>query len=307
MNSMYKPNGFSTITPNMIVKDVAKAVEFYTKVFGAEEVLRLKMPGGTVAHCELTIGDSRLNLGEAMAGWPEQPLLAQIHVTDSDATFALAIQEGAKELSPVQDMFFGSREGRVMDPFGNSWVIATQTKVVSAEDMQRFLDMLPTSQEPGHQESAPALRPGALGAMMDEYERAIREFSLALEGLTQASYERVREPAGTDEDTRSIQAVARHVLRSGHGYTAHMRKALALPFQVPELAVETPQDAVAQLALLATRTAETFEGSWAMPDPMIEGTMIQAHWGPTFNLEQMFEHAIVHVLRHRRQVERFLR
>ena len=139
MSANGKPQGFGTVTPNAIVNSVAKAVAFYTKVFGAEEVLRLNMPDGKVAHCELKIGDSRINLGESMEGWPEQSLLAQIFVPDSDATFALAIKEGGKELSPVKDMFFGSREGRVLDPFGNTWTISTHKKSVSPEEMQRQL------------------------------------------------------------------------------------------------------------------------------------------------------------------------
>lgn len=134
-----KPEGFHTITPNTIVSNVDDAVAFYKKVFGAQEVLRLTAPDGKVAHCELQIGDSRINLGEAMEGWPAQPLLAQIYVGDSDATFALALEAGARELSPVTDMFFGSREGRVMDPFGNTWTIATHKEDVPAADMQRLL------------------------------------------------------------------------------------------------------------------------------------------------------------------------
>lgn len=142
MNTQGKPEGFHTITPNSIVSSVADAVEFYRKVFGAEELLRLHTPDGKVVHCELKFGDSRINFGEAMAGWPEQPLLAQIYVPDADATFALAIEEGAKELSPVTDMFFGSREGRVIDPFGNTWTIATHKRQVSGEEMQRQLNAL---------------------------------------------------------------------------------------------------------------------------------------------------------------------
>jgi PhnB protein len=142
MNTNGKPEGFNTITPNSIVSSVADAVQFYRKVFGAEELLRLTTPDGKVAHCELRFGDSRINLGESMEGWPEQSLLAQIYVPDSDATFALALKEGARELSPVTDMFFGSREGRVIDPFGNTWTIATHKRQVSGEEMQRLLDAM---------------------------------------------------------------------------------------------------------------------------------------------------------------------
>jgi PhnB protein len=136
------PAGFHTIAPNIIVKSVDAAVSFYKQAFGAEEILRLSMPDGRVTHCELRIGDSRVNLGEAMEGWPEHTLLAQIFVADSDAVFAQAVKAGAKELSPMTDMFFGSREGRVLDPFGSTWTISTHTENVSAEEMQRRLNSL---------------------------------------------------------------------------------------------------------------------------------------------------------------------
>jgi PhnB protein len=116
MSAGHIPEGFHTVVPNIIVESVDKAVAFYKKAFGAEEVLRLTMPDNKVVHCELRFGDSRVNLGEAMEGWPTHPLLAQIFVPDSDATFKRAIEAGAKELSPMTDMFFGFREGRVQDP-----------------------------------------------------------------------------------------------------------------------------------------------------------------------------------------------
>ncbi|MGB6482239.1 MAG: VOC family protein [Candidatus Acidiferrales bacterium] len=136
------PAGFHTIAPNMIVKSVDAAVAFYQRAFGAEEILRLSMPDGTVVHCELKFGDSRVNLGETMEGWPEHTLLAQIFVEDSDAVFAQAVKAGAKVLSPMSDMFFGSREGRVLDPFGSTWTIATHKEDVSGKEMQRRLNAL---------------------------------------------------------------------------------------------------------------------------------------------------------------------
>ena len=136
------PAGFHTVAPNIIVKSVDAAVSFYKRAFGAEEILRLTMPDGKVVHCELKFGDSRVNLGEAMEGWPEHSLLAQIFVADSDTVFAQAVAAGAKALSPVSDMFFGSREGRVLDPFGSTWTISTHKEDVSAEEMQRRLNAL---------------------------------------------------------------------------------------------------------------------------------------------------------------------
>lgn len=136
------PKGAHTITPNTIVRSVDAAVLFYTEVFGAIEIMRLKTPDGKTVHCELRFGDSRVNLGESMEGWPEQAMLAQIYVPNSDATFALALKKGAVELSPVTDMFFGAREGRIKDPFGNTWTISTHHKDVSAQEMQRQLNTM---------------------------------------------------------------------------------------------------------------------------------------------------------------------
>jgi PhnB protein len=136
------PAGFHTIAPNIIVKSVDEAVSFYKRAFGAEEILRLSTPDGKVVHCELKFGDSRVNLGESMEGWPEHTLLAQIWVADSDAVFAQAVKAGAEVLSPMTDMFFGSREGRVLDPFGSTWTISTHKENVSVEEMQQRLKAL---------------------------------------------------------------------------------------------------------------------------------------------------------------------
>jgi len=140
MGVHFIPDGFHSITPNTIVADVARAIDFYKRAFGAEEKLRLTMPDGKIVHCELQIGDSRLNLAEAMEGWAVHPLLAQVYVPDSDAVFARAIEAGAKEVMPLTDMLFGAREGRVLDPFGNTWTISTLVEKVSPEEMQRRLD-----------------------------------------------------------------------------------------------------------------------------------------------------------------------
>lgn len=134
------PEGCHTITPNTIVDNAGQAITFYKEAFGAEEKVRLTMPDGKIAHCELQIGDSRLNLADAMDGWPVHALLAQIFVPDSDAVFARAVSVGATVISPVTDMFFGSREGRVRDSFGNTWTISRQKEHVPAAEMQRRID-----------------------------------------------------------------------------------------------------------------------------------------------------------------------
>src|ERR1700733_7860811 len=95
------PEGFHTITPNIIIDGVERAIEFYKQAFGAEEKVRLTMPDGKITHCELAIGDSRLKIGEAMEGWPAHPLLAQIYVEDADAALERAVKAGARVVMPM--------------------------------------------------------------------------------------------------------------------------------------------------------------------------------------------------------------
>ncbi len=132
----------NAIIPNIIVADANAAISFFKEAFGAEEQFRLTVADGKVVHCELRIGDSVLNLGETMEGWPERTLLAQILVDDSDTTFAKAVSAGATVVMPMTDMFFGFREGRVNDPFGNAWTISTKIENVSPSEMQRRLDAM---------------------------------------------------------------------------------------------------------------------------------------------------------------------
>jgi PhnB protein len=131
------PSGFHTITPNIVVEDAEGAVAFLKKAFGFVENYRLTTSDGRIAHCELKLGDSIVNLGQTMDDFPVSTLLAQIHVDDSDELFRRSVAAGAKVLMPMTDMFFGSREGRVEDPFGNVWTLATLKDAVEPAEMQR--------------------------------------------------------------------------------------------------------------------------------------------------------------------------
>jgi PhnB protein len=137
MNESWIPTGFRTVTPNIIVDNAEEAIDFLKRALGATEQYRLTMSNGKVAHCELKLGDSVVNLGESMDGWPAHGLIAQIYVPDSDALFEQAVGAGATVVMPMTDMFFGSREGRIQDPFGNVWTIATLKEHVSPSEMQR--------------------------------------------------------------------------------------------------------------------------------------------------------------------------
>jgi PhnB protein len=139
------PDGYHAVTPYISVKGANEAIEFYRKAFGAEELYRMPMPDGLVAHAELQVGDSRLMLADEMPqGVARSPRSLggttvgfNIYVPDVDARFKRAVEAGAKVLRPVADQFYGDRSGTVEDPFGHAWTIATHVEDVSPELLAR--------------------------------------------------------------------------------------------------------------------------------------------------------------------------
>jgi PhnB protein len=148
------PEGYSTVTPYIMVKGAAKAIDFYKRALGAEEVYRLEMPDGRIGHAELQIGSSRLMLADEM---PEMPDVACrspqalggstvglcIYIADVDTHFKRAIDAGAKVRRPVQDQFYGDRNGTFEDPFGHIWTIVTHVEDVSPEEMKKRMAAMP--------------------------------------------------------------------------------------------------------------------------------------------------------------------
>jgi uncharacterized glyoxalase superfamily protein PhnB len=138
------PEGFHTLTPHITVKDAAQALDFYKAAFGAEEMVRMPGPGGKVMHAEIRIGDSRMLLNEEflemdLKGPKEfggSPVTLHLYVEDADALVKQAANAGAKITMPVQDTFWGDRYGRVEDPFGHQWAIATRVREMSFQEMR---------------------------------------------------------------------------------------------------------------------------------------------------------------------------
>jgi uncharacterized damage-inducible protein DinB len=149
-------------------------------------------------------------------------------------------------------------------------------------------------------------RAGAVGAMMDELERAMNELVGIVQPLSKEEFERVRDSHTQDENCRSIQTIVSHVISAGHGYANYIREVFLMsiaPFKKRPLSVdEVPARANEMLQF----TADTLEGHWKMDDAELQGVVITSRWGTRYDLEQILEHAIVHVLRHRRQIERWL-
>ncbi len=149
-------------------------------------------------------------------------------------------------------------------------------------------------------------RKGGVGAMMDEYERAAAELAGILRGIGDEEFERVRDLETQDEDCRSIQTIMRHVVRAGYGYATYIRIALGDRAERPTIPLARRLEVLDQLDAMLAHTVSVLDGKWEMSDKEIQGVRMNAPWGPTYDLEQMLEHAVVHVLRHRRQIERFL-
>ncbi|MGH7320699.1 MAG: VOC family protein [Candidatus Rokuibacteriota bacterium] len=139
------PEGYHSATPYLIVDGAAKALDFYTRVFGATERMRMGGPGGKVGHAEISIGDSVIMLAdehpEMGARGPRafggSPVSVMLYVEDVDATVKTALAEGAKLLRPVEDKFYGDRSGSIEDPFGHHWHVSTHIEDVPPDEMER--------------------------------------------------------------------------------------------------------------------------------------------------------------------------
>lgn len=142
------PEGYHTLTPYMTVRDAVRAIDFYKQAFGAQERGVMKGPDGKVMHAELKIGDSVIMLADE---FPEFGAVApesgastsmglHIYVTDVDDAFDRAVKAGAKVEMPVSDQFWGDRYGKLRDPFGHKWSIATHVKDMSADEMKQSMD-----------------------------------------------------------------------------------------------------------------------------------------------------------------------
>lgn len=152
------PKGYHTVTPSLFVAGAAKAIDFYKKALGAEEMMRFPAPDGTIMHAELRIGDSPIMLGDEM---PDQggkgpksiggtPVSFFVYQEDVDAAWKRAINAGGKEVMPLEDQFWGDRAGCFEDPFGHQWWLAQHIKDMTPEEVNKaakshFSQMQPTS------------------------------------------------------------------------------------------------------------------------------------------------------------------
>ena len=140
----YIPKGYNSVTPYLVIKGAAKAIDYYKNVFGATEVMRMPGPDGRIGHAELKIGDSHIMLADEFPEMGHQgpltlgnsPVSMLLYVEDVDSTVQRAVADGAQILKPVADQFYGDRMGFIQDPFGHRWGVATHKEDVSPKEME---------------------------------------------------------------------------------------------------------------------------------------------------------------------------
>jgi PhnB protein len=142
------PDGYRSVTPYLMVKGAAEAIDFYKRAFNARERMRVPGPGGKIMHAEIEIGDSVVMLAEE---FPDMgalgplsiggtPVGIHLYVENVDAIFKQALSAGAREERPLQNQFYGDRSGSLIDPFGHKWNLATHVEEVSPEELQRRME-----------------------------------------------------------------------------------------------------------------------------------------------------------------------
>lgn len=142
------PEGYHSVTPYLIIKGAANAIDFYKRVLGAKELMRIPAPGGKIGHAELTIGDSHIMLSDEhpeMGHRSPQTIggtgvSLMVYLERVDEIFKQALAAGAKELQPVKDQFYGDRSGTFQDPFGHVWTVSTHVEDVPPEELSRRME-----------------------------------------------------------------------------------------------------------------------------------------------------------------------
>lgn len=139
MTTTHIPADYGTVSPYVSVRGAAQFVDFMAAAFGAVERGRFTMPDGRLGHAEVLIGDRVVMAFDAAPEWPDCIALLSLYVEDVDATFAAALEAGAHEVTPLADDAFGNRGGRVRDPFGNIWWLASHLEDLTPEERERRL------------------------------------------------------------------------------------------------------------------------------------------------------------------------
>jgi hypothetical protein len=148
-------------------------------------------------------------------------------------------------------------------------------------------------------------RKGGIGAVMDEYERAAADLKNLIGKISKTDFVKIVDSVTQDDDCRSVQTIISHVINSGFGYANYIRDWFAIPKSSPERRLISQNEFSNELDKMLAYTSETLQDKWEYTDEEIMKVKMIVRWGPQYDLEQLLEHAVVHILRHRRQIEKF--
>jgi PhnB protein len=162
------PQGMHSVTPHLVCAGAADAIEFYKKAFGALESARLPGSDGKLMHAAIRIGDSTVMLADEFPEWGSvgpkslkgSPVTIHLYVEDADKFVERAVKAGAKVTMPVSEQFWGDRYGKLEDPFGHHWSVATHVRDVSREEMDEAMkEMAKSMPKPGSPTARPQSTP----------------------------------------------------------------------------------------------------------------------------------------------------
>jgi PhnB protein len=139
MNVKPIPEGYSTVTPYLIIPDVEELIRFIEAAFDGKERSRSTTPDGQIMHAEVILGDSILMMGQSNEEFPPMPASLHLYVTDIDAMYQQALKEGGKSIREPEDQFYGDRTAGIEDKNGNRWWLATHVRDVSEEEIKQFM------------------------------------------------------------------------------------------------------------------------------------------------------------------------
>jgi len=148
-------------------------------------------------------------------------------------------------------------------------------------------------------------RKGGIGAVMDEYERAATDLKNLIENISEKDFVKIVDAETKDDDCRSVQTIISHVINSGFGYANYIRDWYSISKSSPDRRLISQKDFSSELDKVLAYTSETLLDKWEFSDEEIMKVKMIVRWGPQYDLEQLLEHAVVHILRHRRQIEKF--
>lgn len=131
------PPGYHSITPFLMLNDIAGFLDFLREAFDVQEIRRMLAPDGSVNHAQVRIGDSHIMMGDPMGQHPAMPGSLYFYVPNADAVYEQALKAGAKSIAPPTDQFYGDRNAGVQDKWGNIWWCATHIEDVSEGEMKK--------------------------------------------------------------------------------------------------------------------------------------------------------------------------